>query len=457
MCPSVPPPEETTVQSATGLLPPTMQTHPTLRWTDASGEHSVVLRERSLVGSAENANLVIADRTVSRIHAELDPREDGLWVRDLGSRNGTFVEGVRVTGARIPEGGRLHVGSTDLVVHFAQVEGSVDVWPGPRFGPLLGTSTCMRRLFAYVARVAKSDSPVLIEGETGTGKELVANAIHQASPRAKGPLVIVDCAALPENLIESELFGHAKGAFTGATRSRIGAIEAADGGTVFLDEIGELPIALQPHLLRVLETGTIRPVGETARKKVDVRFLSATHRDLRMMVNAGAFREDLYFRLAVIPVSVPPLRERMDDIPILVQSFMPPGVEASPEVIRTLMTRPWLGNVRELRNFVHRAAAIGTQSALQMAVDADPERLATTVTDGRVPPGATFDPQKSSLLESVSFESDFRSFRERWSGVGEREYLRRLLTRNGNNVSAAAREAGVDRTYLHRLIRNHAL
>jgi two-component system response regulator GlrR len=458
--PSFPPPGDDTKVQAFGLRAPRPQTHPTLRWTDASGARTTVLKERSMVGSAPNAGLVIADRTVSRIHAELEPRDDGAWVRDLGSRNGTFVEGVLITGARIPDGGKVRFGSTEVVFDYALAEDPVDLWEEPSFGRLLGASIPMRQLFAYIARIAPSDSPVLIEGETGTGKELVAHAIHDASPRASKPFVIVDCAALPENLIESELFGHAKGAFTGALRTRIGAIESADGGTVFLDEIGELPLAMQPHLLRVLETGTIRMVGETARKKVDVRFISATHRDIRTMVNAGAFREDLYFRLAVLPVAVPPLRERRDDIPSLVQAFLPKGVLASPEVLRELLKRPWLGNVRELRNFVHRAAAIGTHKALHMSLEAGSAsdgRIPLAGSETRIPAAAPLEPPAEPLLSSVSFDGDYKTFREQWTGLGEREYLKRLLVRHGRNVAAAAREAGVDRTYIYRLIRNHAL
>ena len=432
-----------------GLPAPRPHTHPTLRWNDAAGAHATILRERTLVGSATGAGIAIADLMVSRLHAELEPRDDGAWVRDLGSRNGTFVEGVLVTAARIPDGGKVRFGSTEMLVEYALSEDAVDEWPENRFGPLIGGTAAMRQLFALLARIAPSDSPVLIEGETGTGKELVAHAIHEASPRASKPLVIVDCAALPEHLIESELFGHSKGAFTGALRTRIGAVEAADGGTVFLDEMGELPLAMQPHLLRVLETGTIRRVGETERRKVDVRFISATHRDLRTMVNVGAFREDLYFRLAVLPVNIPALRDRRDDIPLLVDAFLPSGVLASPELLQELKKRPWLGNIRELRNFVHRAAAIGSDKALQMKHDADgPEgRL------GTVPPAA---PQLS-FVDAADFEADYRTFREQWSDAGEREYLRRLLERHGRNISAAARAAGVDRTYIHRLIRNHSL
>jgi transcriptional regulator with GAF, ATPase, and Fis domain len=337
----------------------------------------------------------------------------------------------------------------------------------------------MRGLFERLAKIAGSEATVLVTGETGTGKELVAQAIHEASPRADKPFVIVDCAALPENLIESELFGHAKGAFTGAITARTGAIEAADGGTLFLDEIGDLPMSMQPRLLRALESGTIRRVGETSRRKVNVRFLSATHRDIRTMVNAGDFREDLYFRLAVLPVHVPPLREHLDDVPLLVERFLPRGVVASPEIVQQLTKRPWLGNVRALRNFVHRAAVMGAQVALSLSDTAgEGVPLASASNSAQFPalsPSGTFPqatPVVSTTAASVTppgaspgiadfdpalFDADFKRFRETWGDTGEREYVRRLLARHGRNVSNAARAAGVDRTYLYRLIRKHLL
>ncbi|HEY4116274.1 MAG TPA: sigma 54-interacting transcriptional regulator, partial [Byssovorax sp.] len=331
---------------------------PAISIRDARGERAVTLDRLALVGSASGADLEIADATVSRLHAELEPRRDGLWVRDLGSRNGTFVNGVRVVSARVPEGGRVQLGAALITLLPSPTSVSVELWPDTRFGPLVGKSVAMRELFATLARVAAVDATVLVSGETGTGKELVAEAVHGASPRAGGPFVVVDCAALPDQLLQSELFGHARGAFTGAETARAGAIESASGGTVFLDEIGELPLAMQPALLRVLESRTVRRLGETAHRKVDVRFVSATHRDLRAMVAAGAFREDLYFRIAVLPLVVPPLRDRMDDVEPLLEHFLPRATDdARRELLAELLDRPWLGNVRELRNVVERASA----------------------------------------------------------------------------------------------------
>jgi hypothetical protein len=246
--------DSTSVQSdAFAAVQTAARVDPRLHWTDGAGEHVAVIDRRKVIGAAAGVDIVVNATGVSRIHAALEPGEDGLWIRDLASRNGTYVGGIRVTGARVPDGGQIRLGTADLVVRYGEIETPIALWPRERFGPLLGRSTLMRELFAQLQRLAQLDTTVLIQGETGTGKELVARAIHDESPRRGKPLVIVDCAALPENLLEAELFGHAKGAFSGAVAAREGAIEAAEGGTVFLDEIGELPLAMQPKLLRAIE------------------------------------------------------------------------------------------------------------------------------------------------------------------------------------------------------------
>jgi transcriptional regulator with GAF, ATPase, and Fis domain len=427
-----------------------------------------VIDRKLVVGSAPGSDIVIQDPTVSRLHAELEARHDGLWLRDLGSRNGTFVDGIQVTGARVPNKSKMRLGSTDLLVEYSPSERRpIELWPSAAFGRLVGNSVPMRQLFATLSRLAPMDSSVVIYGETGTGKELVARAIHDASPRASKPFVVVDCAALPENLLDAELFGHARGAFTGAHIARAGAIESAEGGTVFLDEIGELPIAMQPKLLRALESRSVRRVGETDHRKVDVRFLSATHRDLLTMVNAGEFREDLYFRLSVLPVHVPALRDRKDDIEVLVNHFLraAPGMaQISTELMRELTTRPWRGNVRELRNFVERARALGATEALALITQPDAGARANVnvnVTSAPVPvgPPPSAPPQVVALgaTDARVFEQAYKDFRESWIDSGEKEYVRQLLLRHGRNVAAAAREAEVDRTYIYRLIRKHDL
>jgi transcriptional regulator with GAF, ATPase, and Fis domain len=459
------PPEEETLLNPAGS-PPHFRFHPRIEWGDIAGRHSRTIESRVIVGSSPESGMVVSDPTVSRLHAELEAREDGLWVRDLGSRNGTFVEGVQVTGARIPQGARVRLGSTDFVVDYtAGAKRPVDLWAHDSFGELVGRSASMRELFARLAKIAPTDTAVFILGETGTGKELAARAIHDASPRAAKPFVVVDCAALPESLLDTELFGHTKGAFTGAAGAREGAIAAADGGTVFLDEVGELPIPMQPKLLRVLESRTVRRIGETAFREVDVRFVSATHRDLLRMVNAGEFREDLYFRLSVLPVTVPPLRDRREDIELLANHFLKKSGATghlNAEVVRELVARPWRGNVRELRNIIDRVRALGTAEALALPITADsggmraPESIplapagstaAATAPARQCSPPATDDP--------AIFDQPYRDFREAWIDAGEREYVRRLLERNNRNVATAAKWAGVDRTYIYRLLRKH--
>jgi len=465
MSDSEPPAEETRL--APLAFSPVFRSQPRVQWTDASGPQVKSIDGRVVVGSAPGSGILIQDPTVSRVHAELDAREDGLWIRDLGSRNGTLVDGLRVSGARIPDKGKIRLGDIELVADYdPDRKRAVEIWPSDSFGKLVGTSVPMRELFATLARLASMDASVLVHGETGTGKELVARAIHDASPRAKQPFVVVDCAALPETLLDAELFGHARGAFTGASGSRIGAIETADGGTVFLDEIGDLPISMQPKLLRVLESRTVRRLGEATHRDVDVRFISATHRDLVKMIGTGEFREDLYFRLSVIPVDVPPLRDRRDDIELLVNTFLRTAgasLRVDPQLLREIVSRPWRGNVRELRNFVDRVRAFGPNEALAMVSKGSPSELRAA------------EPAKTAALEAATapspadavggfrpddprlFETAYKDFREAWIDTGEREYLRRLLLRHDRNVAAAAREAEVDRTYIYRLIRKHAL
>jgi transcriptional regulator with GAF, ATPase, and Fis domain len=455
--------------------------YPRLTWTDTAGSHEIELREPATAGSAPSSQVVVADRAVSRVHAELVPREDGLWVRDVGSRNSTYVAGVKIIEARVPNGAAIRMGTTEITVTYGTPKTPTELWPDKSFGTLLGRTAVMRELFGQVGKMAQTNASILITGETGTGKEVLARALHDASPRAAAPFVVVDCAALPPNLLETELFGHARGAFTGAVLAHEGAFEAADGGTVFLDEVGELPLSLQPKLLRVLESRTLRRIGETAYRKIDVRVLSATHRDLRRMVNQGAFREDLFFRLAVLPLHVPALRERLADLPLLLESFLGGSVNEVPnDILGKLMKLPWTGNVRELRNFAERVLAVGAERALAMATADDAtgdvsvgaavaETAATGSLGGDDAPTnpkmavaqASIDP---SSPESTSvtvrgpegwFEGGFKDFRDRWSDIGEREYLRRLMLRTNKSPSAASREAGVDRTYLYRLLRRH--
>ncbi len=314
---------------------------------------------------------------------------------------------------------------------------------------MVGQSEPMRRLFGLLRRAAASDATVLIDGETGTGKEVSAVAIHEHSARATGPFVVVDCGAIPAQLLESELFGYERGAFTGAVTARMGAFEAADGGTIFLDEIGELSLDLQPKILRALEGRKVKRIGSNSYQPINVRVIAATNRNLREEVDARRFRSDLYYRLAVLQINLPPLRERKSDLPLLVEDVLEQlGIQdaktaaplRAPEFAEMLNRYRWPGNVRQLRNYIERRVALG---------DAIP------------PPGNDTAPPPRPAPEHdkplIAFDQPLRVAREEWNSVFESRYLDALLARHGNNVSAAARAAGVNRVHLYRLLRKHGL
>jgi transcriptional regulator with AAA-type ATPase domain len=413
-------------------------------WKDTAGPHQVTITGAMVIGSAEQAALVVKDPKVSRLHAELSLADGGVALRDLSSLNGTWTGGVRVDRVRFESSGRFTVGDTELTLTFGD-ETKVPLWPQDRLGELLGRSEAMRELFVQLSRVAQSDAPVLIHGETGTGKELVAQQLHKASKRAAGPFVVVDCASVPENLLEAELFGHAKGAFTGAVGTRLGSIEAADGGTVFLDEIGELPLSMQPKLLRVLESKTIRRVGEAEHRPVAVRFVAATHRDLEAMVAQGQFREDLFFRLSVLPLSVPPLRDRPGDVALLLGHFLSAasGPALDEATLGQLAAQRWPGNVRQLKGFAERVTTLGLARALSLLTGAEPEPAAA--------PAASTGPL------SVDLSVPFKELRERWTDQLEHEYVTGLIAKVGRNAGALAEAAGLDRSYINRLLKKHGL
>ncbi len=310
------------------------------------------------VGKAAGNDLVLDDPFVSARHLRLEPRAGRWQVTDLGSTNGTLLFGARVDRAELPPGVAVQLGDAELVLE--PPEAAPSARPAP-FEGMISSDPGMRRVFELVERVAASGTAVTILGETGTGKELVARALHARSPRAEGPFIPVNCSAIAETLIESELFGHERGAFSGAERLRKGAFEEAGGGTIFLDEIGELPIDLQAKLLRTLELGEVKRVGASRPLTVDVRIVAATHRDLRAQVRAGRFREDLFYRLCVVPVTIPPLRQRRGDVRALAEAFLaaaaPRGLPLrwSEEALARLEGYDWPGNVRQLRNVVQRA------------------------------------------------------------------------------------------------------
>jgi transcriptional regulator with GAF, ATPase, and Fis domain len=389
------------------------------------------------VGSGRGLDLQLTDPTVSRHHMTLRVEDAGVRVTDAGSRNGTFVDGLRIADAWARPDSTIAVGGTSLRLRLLDEIVELPLSARERFGGLVGKSVPMRRLFAVLERVAPSDATVLIEGETGTGKELVAEAIHEEGARPAGPFVVFDCSAVAAGLIESELFGHVRGAFTGAVADRAGAFEAADGGTLFLDEIGELPLELQPKLLRALERLEVRRVGANQVRKVDVRVVAATNRALPAEVDAGRFREDLYYRLAVVRVPLPPLRERLDDVPLLVEHFLrrARGAPTLPDAtVRAFQAQSWPGNVRELRNAVARAVSLGVGPEKEVAPPAGAP--APAAGDLSVP-----------LLEA----------RDRVVEAFERAYLEAALDETGGNVTRAAELAGVNRKFIQRAIKRYGL
>jgi DNA-binding NtrC family response regulator len=396
------------------------------------------------IGTAKANDLVLADTSVSRHHVAIAPAPRGPMIRDLGSTNGTFVSGVEVERAYLVPGAAILLGNTRLRFDAAGGEERAVLSADDRWGRALGTSEAMRRLFAMLPRLAESDSTVLLEGETGTGKSLVAAAIHEASPRARGPFIVVDCGAVPPSLIESELFGHDKGAFTGATAARAGAFEAASGGTIFLDEIGELPLDLQPKLLRALEDRVVKRVGGNDPIRVDLRIVAATNRDLRSEINRGRFRSDLYYRINTFRLRMPPLRERRDDIALLASHFyrqLAGGDEPPAQLIVDFVRHDWPGNVRELRAAVERTVLLGDPTVWRQIIDEPATPAAPTAT-----PPAAFDPAMS-----------FRAAKERAVAAWERDYVRGLIAAHDGNLSAAARAVRMDRNHLRELLIRHKI
>jgi transcriptional regulator with GAF, ATPase, and Fis domain len=390
-----------------------------------------------VIGTDPTADVVLTDPYVSRLHARIAATSDGHVLRDLGSSNGTRIAEAWVREVRLGDGATVMMGSTALRFRLLDEPFEIELPMSEQFEGLVGRSLAMRELFAICDRVAPSDAPALLLGETGTGKELVARAIHARSRRRDRPFVVLDCTALSPNLVESELFGHDKGAFTSAIAAHAGVFERADGGTVFLDELGELPSDLQPKLLRCLESGEVRRLGGSTTITVDVRVIAATNRDLVAMMTDQRFRSDLYYRLAVVQITVPALRERRDDIPLLARLFAErarPGGRSTADdlaldrVIDELGHYAWPGNVRELRNLVERAVILSDDELIR---------------------SGTPKPLGAAVAEAVQRPQTLREAR----AAADRTYLDALLRQTEGDLDRAAEIAGMHRKSLERLLR----
>jgi DNA-binding NtrC family response regulator len=411
------------------------------------GQHGpvVALGARPVVvGAHAGCDLVLEDPKVSRRHAELTITTDGIKIKDLGSTNGTWWQGTRVGEVTVPPGSTVQFGNTSVRVAAAAAP-SLPPSDRDHFGEMAGQSVAMRELFAVLEMASPTDATVLIEGESGTGKELAARAIHDASARARGPFVVVDCSAVAENLIDSQLFGHVKGAFTGAERDRKGAFVEASGGTLFLDELGELPLPAQAKLLRVLEAQTVQPVGADRPVKVDTRVVAATHRDLARMVAAKEFRFDLFYRLAVVHVALPPLRDRLEDLPHLISTFYQRKQRDAGAVdgdnLERMRRYAWPGNVRELRNALERAWALSGANGKfrELRLWLDPQAAA---------------PQHSEVVDT---SLPFKDAKERWNDQFERRYVASVFAANASNVTHAAEHAGLSRRHFRELLYKHGI
>jgi two-component system response regulator HydG len=398
---------------------------------------------RVLVGTSPACEVRLSDRTVSRRHVSLDVVGSRARITDMSSKNGTSVNGLAIADAYLEGGELVKIGSTTFRL---ELESSVVEPKLPAvtsFGGVIGASTEMRRLYRLCEKLAAADVPVIIEGETGTGKERLAEAIHQMGPRKNGPFVVFDCTAVPVNLLEAELFGHERGAFTGAVSSRRGVLEQAHKGTLLIDEIGDLDLSLQPKLLRAIERSEFRSIGSERIVHVDVRIIAATRRDLDREVQAGAFRDDLFHRLAVTRVELPPLSRRKGDIPLLVHHFCQ-ELGGDPNLIsKELLLRwedhTWPGNVRELRNTVARHLALGELASLPFAprAEADEDASSPASSDGR---------ELAQIVEQA-LDSPLGEARQRVVEEFERRYIQRILGRHGGNVTRAAESAGIARRY----------
>ncbi|MBN1945848.1 MAG: sigma 54-interacting transcriptional regulator [Bradymonadales bacterium] len=417
------------------------------------GAQVEICKAKTYLGRSRVCELTVNDPVVSGTHAVVEAIEGGFLLRDLNSTNGTYLGDVRVVEIYLHPRARFRIGSTIIEFRSHREVVAIPISPQDRFGEVVGRSLPMRELFATLEKVSPSDLTILIEGETGTGKERVARSIHQNSRRAKRPYVVLDCSSIPRDLMESVVFGHEKGAFTGAIATRKGAFEQADGGTIFLDEVGELDLALQPKLLRVLESRELKRVGGDRTIHIDVRVIAATNRDIRTMVAQNEFREDLFFRLSVIQVHIAPLRERKEDIVLLAEEILDSLTEScrfdeplrlSADAIEELRRHDWPGNIRELKNVLTRAASLADSPVLKRQ---------DLVLTGLQPP---LESKRAPGLQ-VDTELDFKTSKQRLIDEFERRYLDQLMAQNQGNISAAAKTSGLTRYHLREMLKKHDL
>jgi DNA-binding NtrC family response regulator len=401
---------------------------------------------RVLVGQSPACGLRLKDRAASRRHASLEIVGNRLRVIDLGSTNGTFVERVAISDAYLEGREHIALGGTTLRVSREAPQPAQTVPTATSFGRVLGASREMRHLYPLCARLAALHVPVIIEGETGTGKEVLAESLHELGPRSSAPFVVFDCTAVPPTLLESELFGHERGSFTGASATRKGVFEQAQGGTLLIDEIGDLELSLQPKLLRAIERSEVRRVGGDRWLHVDVRVIAATRRDLDREIQAGRFRDDLFHRLAVARLELPPLRSRKGDITLLARWFARglggPGADIPPDVLRRWEEAPWPGNVRQLRNAVARQLALGDLASFEE----DPmegDDAATPLHEVRVP---------DAFLDSVLAEGlPLLAARRKVVAEFHARYVEKVLSEHGGSVAHAAAASGIARRYFQLL------
>lgn len=435
---------------------------------DQKGKDFSISKTKTYVGRSSVNDIVLKDDRVSGTHFELRAQEEGFLLRDMGSTNGTLLAGCRVKEVYLAPEATFQAGNTTFQLKPSDEVVEIPLSPDEHFQGVIGRSVAMREVFATLEKVAPSELTVLIQGETGTGKERIARSIHDASRRSSKDYVVLDCSSIPSELMESYVFGHEKGAFTGAVSQNKGAFEQANGGTLFMDEIGELDITLQPKLLRVLENREFKRVGGTKTIRTDVRVIAATNRDLREMVNEGTFREDLYFRLSVINIGLPPLAARKDDIPLLVESFLDSVAERRPDkpkmrltadAMDLLMAYEWPGNVRELKNVIERAGSLSSGNTIDKSDLHMGNSLGGGLTDftssGAMSMPSADDPDTSVI--SVDLSIPYKEGKSNLLDQFEFDYLERIMEEFEGNISQASKKAGLTRYHLRELLKKHDL